>query len=101
MKIVINGGTGLIGSKTVARLRSTGHDVRAASPQSGINSVTGEGIADAVKGAQVVIDLSNSPSFEDKAVLEFFETSTQYGRKGTVNVARKIRRCGGGCVHGL
>ena len=76
MKIVINGGTGLIGSKTVARLRSTGHDVRAASPQSGINSVTGEGIADAVKGAQVVIDLSNSPSFEDVAVLEFFRTST-------------------------
>ncbi len=76
MKIVINGGTGLIGSKTVARLRSAGHDVVAASPQSGINSVTGEGLAEAIKGAQVVIDLSNSPSFEDVAVLEFFRSST-------------------------
>lgn len=77
MKIVINGGTGLIGSKTVARLRSAGHDVLAASPQSGINSVTGVGIAEAVKGAKVVIDLSNSPSFEDVAVLGFFRTSTR------------------------
>jgi uncharacterized protein YbjT (DUF2867 family) len=75
MKIVVIGGTGLIGSKTVAILRQGGHDVVAASPQNGINCITGEGLNEAVAGAQVVIDLANSPSFEDKAVLEFFETS--------------------------
>src|SRR6188472_3614730 len=75
MKIVVMGGTGLIGSKTVAILRQGGHEVVAASPRSGINSVTGEGIKGAVAGAQVVIDLANSPSFENKAVLDFFETS--------------------------
>lgn len=75
MKIVIIGGTGLIGSKTVERLRKKGHEVLAASPNSGVNTVTGEGLTEALAGAQVVIDLANSPSFEDKAVLEFFETS--------------------------
>jgi uncharacterized protein YbjT (DUF2867 family) len=75
MKIVVIGGTGLIGSKTVAILRQGGHEVVAASPQSGINTITGEGLKEALVGAQVVIDLANSPSFEDKAVLEFFETS--------------------------
>src|SRR5512143_3606497 len=75
MKIVVIGGTGLIGSKTVAILRQGGHEVVAASPQNGINSITGEGLKEAMAGAQVVIDLTNSPSFEDKAVLEFFETS--------------------------
>ena len=75
MKIVVIGGTGLIGSKTVGILRQGGHEVVAASPQSGVNSITGEGVKEAVAGAQVVIDLANSPSFEDKAVLEFFETS--------------------------
>ncbi|EIM30080.1 SDR family oxidoreductase [Microvirga lotononidis] len=75
MKIVVIGGTGLIGSKTVAILRQGGHEVVAASPQSGINSITGEGLKEAMAGTQVVIDLANSPSFEDKAVLEFFETS--------------------------
>src|SRR5215212_7424095 len=75
MKIVVVGGTGLIGSKTVAILRWGGHEVVAASPQSGVNSITGEGLNEAMAGAQVVIDLANSPSFEDKAVLEFFETS--------------------------
>src|SRR3982075_4454356 len=75
MKIVVIGGTGLIGSKTVAILRQGGHEVVAASPQSGINSITGEGLKEAMAGARVVIDLANSPSFEDKAVLEFFETS--------------------------
>jgi uncharacterized protein YbjT (DUF2867 family) len=75
MKIVVIGGTGLIGSKTVAILRQGGHEVIAASPKSGINSITGEGLKEAMAGTQVVIDLSNSPSFEDKAVLEFFETS--------------------------
>jgi uncharacterized protein YbjT (DUF2867 family) len=75
MKIVVIGGTGLIGSKTVAILRQGGHEVVAGSPKSGINSITGEGLKEAMAGAQVVIDLSNSPSFEDRAVLEFFETS--------------------------
>jgi uncharacterized protein YbjT (DUF2867 family) len=75
MKIVVIGGTGLIGSKSVAILRQGGHEVAAASPKSGVNTVTGEGLQGAVAGAQVVIDLANSPSFEDKAVLEFFETS--------------------------
>src|SRR5215467_3146174 len=75
MKIVVIGGTGLIGSKTVAILRQGGHKVVAASPNSGVNSITGEGLKEAMAGAQVVIDLANSPSFEDKAVLEFFETS--------------------------
>jgi uncharacterized protein YbjT (DUF2867 family) len=75
MKIVVIGGTGLIGSKTVAILRQGGHEVLAASPNGGVNTITGEGVNEAVAGAQVVIDLANSPSFEDKAVLEFFETS--------------------------
>jgi len=75
MKIVVIGGTGLIGSKTVAILRQGGHEVVAASPQSGVNTITGEGLKEAMAGTQVVIDLANSPSFEDKAVLEFFEAS--------------------------
>jgi uncharacterized protein YbjT (DUF2867 family) len=75
MKIVVIGGTGLIGSKTVANLRQRGHEVVAASPKSGIDTITGEGLKEVMPGAQVVIDLANSPSFEDKAVLEFFETS--------------------------
>ena len=75
MKIVVIGGTGLIGSKTAAILSEGGHEVVAASPKSGINSITGEGLKEAMARAQVVIDLANSPSFEDKAVLEFFETS--------------------------
>jgi uncharacterized protein YbjT (DUF2867 family) len=75
MKILIIGGSGLIGSKVVANLRQLGYDVLVGSPSTGINTMTGEGLADAVKGAQVVIDLSNSPSFDDAAVLHFFETS--------------------------
>jgi uncharacterized protein YbjT (DUF2867 family) len=75
MKIVVIGGTGLIGSKTVAILRQGGHEVVAASPQSGVNTVTGEGLKEVMAGTQVVIDLANSPSFDDKAVLEFFQTS--------------------------
>jgi len=77
MKIVVIGGTGLIGSKTVAILRQGGHEVVAASPNTGVNSLTGEGLKEAMAGTQVVINLANSPSFEDRAVLEFFET---YGR---------------------
>ena len=75
MKIIVIGGTGLIGSKTVALLRQGGHEVIAGSPQSCINTITGEGLKEALAGAQVAVDLSNSPSFEDKAVLEFFEVS--------------------------
>jgi uncharacterized protein YbjT (DUF2867 family) len=75
MKIVVIGGTGLIGLRTVAILRQGDHEVIAGSPQSGINSITGEGLKEAMAGAHVVIDLANSPSFEDRAVLEFFETS--------------------------
>lgn len=75
MKIVIIGGTGLIGSKTTERLRAKGHEVIAASPNTGVNTITGEGLADALAGADIVLDLANSPSFEDKAVMEFFETS--------------------------
>src|SRR5258705_3462453 len=75
MKIVVIGGSGLIGTKLVNRLRKQGHDVVAASPKSGVNTVTGEGLAEALAGAQVVVDVANSPSFEDKAVLKFFETS--------------------------
>ena len=75
MKIVVIGGTGLIGSKTVAILRRGGHEVLAASPSSGVNTLTGEGVKEAMAGAEVVIDLANSPSFDDKAVLKFFETS--------------------------
>jgi uncharacterized protein YbjT (DUF2867 family) len=75
MKIVIIGGTGLIGSKTTPILRQGGHEVIATSPKTGVNTITGEGLKEALAGTQVVIDLANSPSFEDKAVLEFFETS--------------------------
>src|SRR5439155_7137628 len=75
MKIVVIGGTGLIGTRTVAILRQGGHEVLAASPKSGVNTITGAGLKEALAGAQVVIDLANSPSFEDRAVLEFFETS--------------------------
>ncbi|GAA1016287.1 LysR family transcriptional regulator [Acrocarpospora pleiomorpha] len=77
MKIVVIGGTGLIGSKVVAKLGEHGHEAVAASPNTGVNTLTGEGLADVLAGAAVVIDLSNSPSFEDAAVLEFFETSTR------------------------
>ena len=77
MKIVVVGGTGLIGSKTVERLREKGHDVVAASPRSGVDAITGEGLAGALVGVQVVVDLANSPSFEAKAALAFFETSSR------------------------
>jgi uncharacterized protein YbjT (DUF2867 family) len=75
MKIVIIGGTGLIGSKTAERLRKNGHEVVAAAPSTGVNTITGEGLAEVLGNTEVVIDLANSPSFEDKAVLEFFQTS--------------------------
>jgi len=75
LKIVVIGGSGLIGSKLSARLRQLGHEVNAASPSSGVNTITGEGLAAALAGADIVVDVANSPSFEDKAVLEFFEKS--------------------------
>lgn len=75
MKIVVIGGSGLIGSKLVNKLRQRGHEAVAASPASGVNTLTGEGLAEVLAGAHVVVDVANSPSFEDKAVLEFFETS--------------------------
>src|SRR5262249_7568874 len=77
MKIVVIGGSGLIGSKLVTKLREHGHEAVAASPTSGVNTLTGEGLAEVLKGASVVGDVSNSPSFEDSAVLKFFETSTR------------------------
>jgi uncharacterized protein YbjT (DUF2867 family) len=76
MKVVIIGGSGLIGSKVVARLREQGHEAVPASPDTGVNTLTGEGLAQVLTGAAVVVDVSNSPSFEDAAVLKFFETST-------------------------
>jgi uncharacterized protein YbjT (DUF2867 family) len=76
MKIVVIGGTGLIGSKLVTVLRDRGHEAVPASPNSGVNTLTGEGVAEVLEGADVVVDVSNSPSFEDQAVLDFFRTST-------------------------
>ena len=75
MKIVVIGGTGLIGSNVVRRLRAIGHETVAASPNTGVNTLTGQGLAEALRGAQVVVDVSNAPSFEDRAVMDFFQTS--------------------------
>src|SRR5215472_5465262 len=75
MKIVVIGGTGISGSKVLEKLKEKGHETIAAAPNTGVNTITGEGLKEAMAGAQVVIDLANSPSFEAKAVLEFFETS--------------------------
>src|ERR1700747_3157134 len=77
MKIAVIGGSGLIGSKLVTKLREQGHEAVAASPKSGVNTLTGEGLAEALKGASVVVDVTNSPSWEDAAVMNFFETSTR------------------------
>lgn len=77
MKIVVIGGTGLIGSNVVARLQRKGHDVLAASPSTGVNTVTGEGLSAALAGAQVVVDVANAPNFEDHAVMEFFQTANR------------------------
>jgi len=78
MKLVIVGGTGLIGSRLVTILKGQGHEAVPASPNTGVNTLTGEGLAEVLKGASVVVDVSNSPSFEEKAVLEFFTTSTRH-----------------------
>jgi uncharacterized protein YbjT (DUF2867 family) len=92
MKIVAIGGTGLIGTKLVNTLREKGHEVVAASPDTGVNTITGEGLAEALAGAQVVVDLANSPSFEDKAVLEFFETSGRnlFAAEATAGVGHHV-----------
>ena len=88
MKIVVIGGTGLIGTKLVSKLREHGHEAIAASPNSGVNSLTGEGLAEVLKGASVIVDVSNAPSWEDSAVLNFFETATRnllkYGKAADV-----------------
>jgi uncharacterized protein YbjT (DUF2867 family) len=89
MKIVVIGGSGLIGSKLVRKLREHGHEAVAASPDSGVNTLTGEGLAEALTGASVVVDVSNSPSWEDAAVLKFFETST--GNLLTYEAAAGVR----------
>ncbi len=78
MKLVVIGGTGLIGSKLVTKLRERGHDAVAAAPNTGVNTLTGEGLAEVLRGAAVVVDVSNSPSFEDTAVMKFFTTSTHH-----------------------
>jgi uncharacterized protein YbjT (DUF2867 family) len=78
MRVVLVGGSGLIGKKLAALLRDAGHEVAIASPSHGVNAVTGEGLAKVMQGAQVVVDVSNSPSFEDQAVLDFFESSTRH-----------------------
>jgi uncharacterized protein YbjT (DUF2867 family) len=75
MKIVVTGGTGLIGSKVVAKLKQKGHEAIAAAPNTGVNTITGEGLTDALAGAQVVVDVANSPSFEDQAAMDFFQTA--------------------------
>src|SRR2546430_1258980 len=92
MKIVVIGGTGLIGSKLVPKLREQGHEAVAASPKSGVNTLTGEGLAEALKGASVVLDVTNSPSWEDAAVMNFFETSTrnQLAYEGAAGVGHHV-----------
>src|ERR1700751_5721951 len=77
MKIVAIGGTGLIGSKLVEKLRQAGHEALPASPDTGVNTITGEGLADALEGAQVVVDVANAPNWDDAAVLDFFQTSAR------------------------
>src|ERR1700754_1500342 len=89
MKIVVIGGTGLVGSQVVAKLTEHGHEAIAASPNSGVNTLTGEGLAEVLTGADVLIDVSNSPSFEDAAVLEFFTTAT-------TNLIAEAKRAGVG-----
>jgi uncharacterized protein YbjT (DUF2867 family) len=92
MKIVVIGGTGLIGSKLVNKLREHGHEAVAAAPNTGVNTLTGEGLAEVLKGASVIVDVSNSPSWDDAAVLKFFETSTRnlLAYEGTAGVGHHV-----------
>ena len=96
MKIVVMGGTGLIGSNLVSLLRQRGHEVVAAAPSTGVNSLTGEGLAGALAGAYVVVDVANSPSFEDTAVMSFFKTSGRnlLAAEASAGVAHHVGRCG-------
>jgi uncharacterized protein YbjT (DUF2867 family) len=96
MKIVVIGGTGLIGSQVVTKLGEHGHDAVAASPETGVNTLTGQGLAEVLEGASVVVDVSNSPSFEDAAVLDFFETST-----GNLLAAEKAAGVGHHVAHSV
>lgn len=99
MKVVVIGGTGLIGSKVVANLRERGYEVVPASPDSGVNTLTGEGLSEVLEGASVVVDVSNSPSFEDAAVMEFFQTSTRnlLGAEATAGVGHHVALSVVGC----
>jgi len=92
MKIVVIGGTGLIGTKLVSNLRQRGNEVVAASPKSGVNTFTGEGLAETLKGAQVVVDVANAPQWDDKAVLEFFETAGRnlLGAEATAGIRHHV-----------
>ncbi len=92
MKIVVIGGTGLIGSKLVEKLRKDGHDPLAASPDTGVNALTGEGLAEALEGAQVVVDVANAPAWDDAAVLDFFQTATRnlLGAETTAGVGHHV-----------
>jgi len=98
MKIAVIGGTGLIGSKVVEKLTAHGHEAVPAAPSTGVNTLTGEGLAEVLKNASVVVDVSNSPSFEDKAVMEFFRTSTGNLLAEEARAGRTASRCivGGG-----
>src|ERR671912_1458816 len=89
MKLVVIGGTGLIGSKLVTKLREHGHEAVPASPDTGVNTLTGKGLAEVLQGASVVVDVSNSPSFEESAVMEFFTTSTRNLLKEAASAAVK------------
>ena len=89
MKIVVVGGTGLIGAKVVEKLKQKGHEAIAAAPNTGVNTITGEGLADALAGAQVVVDVANSPSFEDQAAMDFFQTAGK--NLATAEVAAGIK----------
>jgi len=97
MKIVVIGSGGLVGKKLVTKLRERGHEALAASPSSGVNAVTGAGLADALAGAEVVVDASNSPSFEDAAVLAFFETSTRNPLAAEADAGRESSSCSINC----
>ena len=93
MKIVVIGGTGLIGSKVVSKLTQLGHETVAAAPNTGVNTITGEGLAEALEGAQVVVDLANSPSFEDQAAMDFFQTAGKNLTEAEKAAGREAARC--------
>src|ERR1700743_2230967 len=101
MKIVVIGGTGLIGSKLVKKLRDQGHEAIAASPNSGVNTLTGEGLAEVLKGASVVVDVSNSPSFEERAAVDFFCDAPLHPPPCGESRRRRASRCFVRCRDGL